>query len=44
MDVSGKKGKDDLPSGWTWERFTPVDAGNGEWALWSRKGTCAYRG
>ena len=41
MDVSSKKGKDELPGGWTWERFTPVDAGNGEWALWSRKSTCA---
>ena len=41
MDVSDTKGKHELPSGWTWERFTPVDAGNGEWALWSRKSTCA---
>ena len=43
MDVSDTKGKHELPSGWTWERFTPVDAGNGEWALWSRKSTCARR-
>merc|ERR1719352_1856476 len=25
MDASDKKGKDELPGGWTWERFTPVD-------------------
>merc|ERR1719160_1505804 len=37
MDVSSKKGKDELPGGWTWERFTPVDAGNGEWALWCKR-------
>jgi len=35
MDGSGHKGKDELPSDWTWERFHVVDAGNGEIALWS---------
>ena len=35
MDGSGHKGKDELPSDWTWERFHVVDAGNGEIAFWS---------
>ena len=35
MDASGSKGKDNLPSDWTWERFKVVDAGNGQWALWN---------
>ena len=35
MDASGSKGKDELPSDWTWERFKVVDGGNGQWALWN---------
>merc|ERR1719379_2605715 len=35
MDASGSKGKDNLPSDWTWERFKVVDGGNGQWALWN---------
>ena len=36
MDVSDSKGIDELPGDWTWERFEAVDAGYGEWALWSK--------
>merc|ERR1719271_865949 len=36
MDVSDTKGIDELPDDWTWERFEVVDAGYGEWALWSK--------
>ena len=34
MDASSIMGMD-IPDGWTWERFTVVDAGNGEIALHS---------
>jgi hypothetical protein len=33
MDTSSPKNANDLPKGWTWERFTVVDAGNGQVAL-----------
>ena len=32
-DASGRRAAHQLPSGWTWERFEVVDAGNGEIAL-----------
>ena len=35
MDQSGEKEMNQLPPGWSWERFTVVDAGNGEVALHS---------
>lgn len=35
MTASAPKGADELPDGWTWERFRVVDGGNGEVALWS---------
>jgi hypothetical protein len=36
MDLSAPMGVSNLPSGWTWERFQVVDAGNGEVALWNK--------
>merc|ERR1711988_1799228 len=33
MDASSKRDANDLPSNWAWERFTVVDAGNGQIAL-----------
>jgi len=35
MDASGSKAANDLPNNWSWERFTVVDAGNGQVALHS---------
>ncbi|CAE7614462.1 unnamed protein product [Symbiodinium sp. CCMP2592] len=37
MDGSSTKDFDEFPSGWEWERFTVVDAGNGQIALHSSK-------
>jgi len=37
MDASGQAAADALPSHWTWERFTVVDAGNGLVAFHSPK-------
>jgi len=34
MDASDHAGPEGMASGWTWERFHIVDAGNGEIALW----------
>merc|ERR550514_1579043 len=33
QDASDVKPANELPSGWSWERFTVVDAGNGQIAL-----------
>merc|ERR1719409_1308244 len=33
MDGSGHMARDNLPADWTWERFSVVDAGNGQIAL-----------
>jgi len=33
LQRSGERGVDDLPGDWTWERFTVVDAGNGQVAF-----------
>merc|ERR1711941_253976 len=35
MARSGEKNASDLPGDWTWERFTPIDAGNGLIAFYS---------
>merc|ERR550537_1854284 len=35
MDRSDVKGANELPGGWTCERFKIIDAGNGEIAFWS---------
>merc|ERR1712159_820411 len=35
MDKSGERPDGTLPSGWEWEKFKVVDAGNGLVALWN---------
>lgn len=37
MDRSAERNVDELPDNWSWERFTVVDAGNGQVALHSAK-------